>query len=282
MKSLRTVGALWLAVVLLVGCGKSDSSNKELNLNSFAAQAADTVCSAMVQCSCTDASALQDCKTAYREMVTLEASMMLLEYPGMKLDPAAAQTCLDDIRTQLSGCSAPAPGENDSFFTQSCQDMFVGAQAQGERCSWPEDCAPGLGCDRRDYTCAPRVALDGDCEFIECQDGLACTSGTCTNRAAAGEDCSTVTCQEGLSCVWVASSSRNECVAPHEPDADCSDNARCVAGLYCDLAGTQTCKALVADGGNCTSDSQCLHGSCNSYDGTCRDPGICQMMGGPR
>jgi hypothetical protein len=249
----------------------------------------------MVSCSCSDASAAQDCRIAYREMLLLQFSQLQSRYPGQKLDPAAAQTCLTDMRAELGDCAPPPPGERITVTglasarrgspVPSCDVIFVGTQTQGEMCSYTEDCAPGLACDERTYTCGPKGGAGDGCGpeagFLECQDGLFCFGSTCTVRPRAGEACVAGWCQEGLSCVYVPDTATDTCLAPHALDADCSDGAGCVAGAFCDVAGTQACTALLADGGTCTSSSQCLHAWCNPYDSTCANPGICTFLGSP-
>jgi len=278
MRTTRIAGALWLSATLLAGCSSSNSSSNDESMNALASQMASTICSAMVQCSCTDAAAQADCQAAYTEMVKYELSMMLVEHPAQMIDDAKAKTCLADVKANLSGCSAPSPGQDDGIFPQSCNEMLVGTQPQGDMCWEDQDCAPGLGCDWRDQTCAPLVAVEGDCNYVSCQEGLQCQSGTCASLPAAGAPCPYNECQDGLRCVYVSADDRNECVAPHTANADCSDGAGCVDGTYCD-SGTETCLALVPDGGDCTSWDQCLHGWCNYYEEKCADPGICGMMG---
>lgn len=244
MRSFRIVNALsLLGAILSMGCGKS-SSNDELNVRSFAAEAADIVCSAMVDCSCSDASALQDCKTAYREMITQDLSVQFIRYSSAKLDPAAAQACLDGIRAELSDCSLGTPmmtsvglasSRGVGINVASCDEMVVGAQAQGDPCGQDWDCAPALSCDQRGYTCAPRAAVEDSCEFVSCQDGLFCLMGsTCAERPGAGEVCPFGNCQDGLSCIAVGGDGPFTCLAPHAVDAVCDDGAGCVDGSYCD------------------------------------------------
>lgn len=273
------MSALSLGAILVVGCGKSSSSDQALNLESFAVQAADVWCSAMSNCSCTDASAVQDCKTAYREMITLVLSEQLAYRPSMKLDPTAAQTCLDSFQAAVSECHLPsgtsAQGTLVSrsqlpVYIPNCEEIFVGTQTESERCGDSWDCITTLACDRRTWTCAPRIAVEQSCQYVDCHAGLTCGADSiCTQIPGEGEACPTYECQEGLNCVDVAGT--YTCVAPHQLGADCTDGVGCAEGTYCDA----TCKALIADGETCGGSGQCLHGWCNSYDSKCIDPGIC-------
>jgi len=275
-------------IALLWGCGGS-SSNGQLNLESFSAGVADTVCSALVSCSCTDASALDDCKTAYGEEFLLMFSETVTVLPGVKLDPTAAATCLADLKTAVSTCpsdlylggfsvprvGATAAGLRKGSAPASCSEsaLLVGVQTEGERCGSSMECAAGLGCDSRTYTCGPLIASGASCQYVDCQEGLYCGSGElCAQTPGAGQPCPDRVCQDGLTCLPV--SDAYTCVAPHDIDASCTDGAGCVSGAYCD----STCKALLADGVACTSGSQCVNHWCNSFDSKCANPGFCSSF----
>lgn len=279
MRTLRTIAVISLGAVLLVGCGKSSSSDEPMNARSFAAGFADTVCSALATCSCTDPSAVEDCKTAYNEMISQELSWMLTGSSSWKVDPAAAKTCLADMKAMLGTCTAPPP--NADGFPESCREslLIVGTQAVDDRCNQDSDCAPGLACDWSTYTCATRVAVDGDCSNVACADGLFCAPGAvCTARPGVGEACPFGNCLDGLTCRYDSTADGNLCFAPHALSEGCSDGYACAVGTYCDRDDTVTCLALKADGETCTSWDQCLHAWCNGFDNTCADPGICWLM----
>jgi hypothetical protein len=300
MTKLRTIGCVAVgAAALLAGCGKSSSSGTEkLQLNSFVAKAADTVCSALAKCGCTDSSAVTSCKQAYVSSMTDALDMQLLAYPGQTVDPDAAQKCLDDAKAELADCSVtpgttqvatallvgvPGPGIGD---LPGCDmtTIFKPLQTAGESCSHDAECVAGLACDEGMRVCGTPAALNGDCNFVSCVDTAYCPSGgTCLARLAAGDACSPADywgkpeCGTGLECDFSLGQGHDICVAPVAIGASCSDGQPCVAGAYCD-GGTTQCTAVVADGGDCTTYYQCAHQFCNSQ-GKCADPGICSMSG---
>lgn len=275
MRTLRTVAVLSLGAVLMLGCGKSSSNKEPLNVKTLAATLASTVCSEFAKCSCTDPSAVKDCTAAYTEMLTIQFSSQVAGSQAVKVDSAKAQTCIADIKATLSTCSAPPPYVDG--FPASCDEFFVGTQTADELCDGDQDCAPGLACDRRTWTCATPVAVDGDCTgyYLSCAEGLFCNGSVCKAIPAAGQECPDEVCQDGLSCVYVTADTKWECVAPHAATESCADGAGCVDTARC-VSGT--CVALTADGGACKNWYECLHGWCNTYDWKCADPGICWMM----
>lgn len=303
--SLRALAAL-SAAALLAACGNDSSSSEQpLDLQGFAARYADTICGAYVECSCSDASARADCTTAYTEFMLLEASQMLTEYPGIKIDPAKAQTCLTDMATALKACPSPtgssmvsslaspfalssqpvARTSGTSFVdVPSCQqNLLVGTRTADQYCDSWRECGPGLACDRLTRACVTAPGIDESCESTGstgsttgCASGLYC-DGTyhCVAIPAEDDACDSAlrVCAEGTSCVQV--SGEYTCVAPHAVDDSCADGAGCVTGAYCD--GTSTCASFIPDGGDCEVGWQCAHGWCNE-DGKCADPGFCSMV----
>jgi hypothetical protein len=287
MRYLRSISCLGLtAGALLAGCGKSDSAEEQLQLNSFAARAADTVCSALARCGCSDSSAVTSCKQAYASSMTDQLAYQVLMLPGMTLDPVAAQACLDALETELSDCSLP-PAQlvgnsiGPRFDLPGCEDVFKGTQTTGERCQVDGECAAGLACDQGTRGCAPQAALDGDCTSIRCADTAWCNAGTCAARLPAGADCTvggTTACADGMGCWSSSSAGHPVCAAPVAVDGDCSEVWECVAGAYCNASNV--CQALIADGADCTDGAECEHGWCNTQ-GKCDDPGICSLMAVP-
>jgi hypothetical protein len=281
------------AAALFAGCGKSSSPAEPLQMKSFVAKAADTVCSALARCACTDSSAVTSCKQAFVSDMTDQLDYVLLQYPGQTIDPVAAQTCLDDIKAELSDCSlSPAPdsglavsdSKGSSLQVPSCDQLFKGVQASGGRCHADAECAAGLACDQITQSCATPAAVDGDCTNVSCADTAWCNAGTCTAKLAAGATCTSETdnwgydvCAAGLSCDYSSSLDHSICAAPVAIDGTCGDgNIRCVTGAYCN--DSDVCVALIADGQACSYGFQCEHAWCNAQ-GKCEDPGICSFMG---
>ena len=101
------------------------------------------------------------------------------------------------------------------------------------------DAADDLYCNRRDNTCAPRVAPEERCEFTNAcnADGM-CTGGICRRLPGPGETCLNAIpgaggfCQAGLSC----NRSTLLCGDPLEVGAACSDAAQCASGVCVDAA----------------------------------------------
>lgn len=297
MKSLRMVVLGALSALLFMGCNdKSSKKDGPLNLDTFAAAAADTVCNALVTCSCTDASALADCKTAYKEVVTVALSAGSVILPGVKLDPTAAQACLDDLKAEVQGCPSPTWWEYSPTvglkaavqaggataasrampvtLLESCMAAVVGTQTTDEHCGNPLACGAGLSCDPRTMTCAAQAAVDQSCAFVGCADGLLCDSSEiCVAIPGLDDACPDDECQRGLFC----DQADHLCKNPIALDGACAGDDQCVSGAYCDV----TCKAFLADGVACTSSSECLHGWCNdvgTMEPKCDDPGFCSVF----
>ncbi len=274
----------WMAAAALVSAGCSDSSDSsESRLREFAAAYADTFCSALVDCSCTDRAGLEDCKASYREIIFVMAAQELTYAPSRALDPTAASTCLTDLRQAVQGCPGPSAEEYGitrsglELLTQSCAGdlLFVGTQGEGDYCTSRHDCAPELDCDDLARACVPRGGVGADCSNIGCLAGLSCDgSDTCAAPPGAGAPCPDAVCGDGARCVWVEETATDTCLLPHAVDASCADGAGCVSGAYCDAG---TCRSFLADGEDCSGGGVCLHGWCN--EGTCTDPGFCAHFG---
>jgi hypothetical protein len=300
MTSLRPVAALSVAALLAACGGDSSSSEKKLDLQGFIDGYSDTMCSALVHCSCTDATALADCKAVYETYMSYTTAEMFLSHPGARLSPTAARTCLADLSTTLQACPSPTGGGSMTksvsplarasapvaaadrppvAFMQvpSCTyDLLIeGLQAVGEYCSAGEECAAGLVCDRSQHKCVAAPIADASCMTTSgCAEGLYCGSAdhVCHAIPAANAACDAAdqVCATGTTCVQV--SGTYTCVAPHAVDQDCTDDAGCAAGLYCD----STCKTLIPDGGDCDYGEQCAHAWCKSDK--CADPGFCASV----
>lgn len=300
MRGSRAVGSALIMGALLLGC-KGDEKKEEvqeLNVQSAAAEAADIMCQALVSCSCTDGSAIEDCRVAYADVFLQTISQWQVAFPGQKIDPAGARACLDEFRTMAAECRAPSfdydfgrsglkavrepePG------LQLCKDMdgfFVGTQTEGEPCNWDGECVPALACDEATRTCASRTALGGRCYEVACVEGLICSYGTCVEVPAVGEACPSYDCQDGARCVYDAETDEDRCVALPGLGEECTTPDDCVEGAFCcsdDVFCSDVidrCAALLADGADCLESSQCTSGWCNGYDSKCTDPGFCRVM----
>lgn len=182
----------------------------------------------------------------------------------------------------------------------SCVAVFQGTREQGESCSWPQQCKPGLecggdtcpgtceeiaerctvgGCADSEFCdsngeCKPRAQLGGDCfpEAFEnvCEDNSFCdldgADGTCKPLLARGDACSLASffsCANGDIC-------RNgTCDAPTPPGGDCSSSDECGLGSFCAFQSGSVCSAYLTLGSACTNaqfecgpNAQCDDGQC--------------------
>ena len=337
MTRISIIRVLSLGALLLAGCGKSSSSEATAGLKDLAARAAKVYCGAMVKCQCTDSSAANDCETAFTKSYLEYFANVVGYQPSLKVDDTAAQKCLDDAQAELESCTGlaipdgsygpsgpPMPldvgsvgssgpsGPPPSAMPASCNEIFVGTQAEGDKCN-PDngdtDCAPGLGCNSQTHLCAQQGARGADCSYTRSAEGLYCAYGyagpTCTDAIAEGNYCNgsdhygQPDCAAGLECYWKSTPYPYPPLVampyPSEGDyvcqpkvlgsgAVCDEDAPCAAGFFCDYY-SDTCKALKLDGVACGGSNECIHGWCNyaltNADGgqepACADPGICKL-----
>jgi hypothetical protein len=248
------IGSLAVLGVVLLACGGGSSGSSALDLARFDSEAADIYCAGVASCSCGDSSSVADCKTAFRDLSWFDYQG--LAYPGSKLDRAAAEKCLADMRAEMQSCSST----NASVFPESCAWVFVGTREVGDSCESSNECGPGLGCDTAQLRCAALAGAGEGCTSTSCQEGLYCNgSNECAALPVEGQLCPDGKCLTGLTCVDV--SGTDTCVAPHAVPDSCADGAGCVAGATCDKG---TCVALLDEGAECTSSAQCLYKSCLS------------------
>ncbi len=154
-------------------------------------------------------------------------------------------------------------------------------------CGADDQCATGLYCQFASGggLCRKKVSLGKPCgedqdhaqsAENECQDGLVCAGfarkplhpGVCSAPGEVSAGCTPGSdlngCAHGLNC------SNGTCVMPPGPGQSCFNGA-CLDGAYCDGAGH--CQALLADGGGCTQNEQCLGRNCDAAGtGKCVTP----------
>jgi hypothetical protein len=139
---------------------------------------------------------------------------------------------------------------------------------------WCDTSAGGAG------QCRARLGQGATCNpaYLACQPGLVCVrsgaSGACRAYVGAGGTCTPpvraydpTECGFGYACA----PSTSRCVSYPAAGESCATIPHCLNG-YCDgqtTPGAPVCKALVADGGDCTLDYQCASHSCTG--GAC-DP----------
>jgi len=179
--------------------------------------------------------------------------MMEMEWAldnGAVHDGAALNACMNGIRT-LS-CDA----DPDSI--AACNEVLSGTVANGGACSNNWQCVSGF-CNTEEVcpgTCAPRVALNGDCEsWDQCQTGLECDwdTGKCVQpapKANQGGACEWHDdCKYGLYCL-VTNFETYEGVcdpwleAGESCDGDGAMDYVCEPGLGCDYENTGNCTTI--------------------------------------
>jgi hypothetical protein len=149
-----------------------------------------------------------------------------------------------------------------------------------------ESCAVGFYCDADHYggeefgACQPKKPIGGQCKsFYECAAGLLCIdvlwldsgydriSGSCGEPGALGDSCNPEAaenqCDVGLYCEGASQTCKQR---PDDGDA-CTQEARCLYGLYCDGWQDGVCRPKKLPGEECSSDNECWYSDCSN--GTC-------------
>ena len=261
----RSLTPAWLVSALLfMSCGSDNDSTPKTPFETFAEEAADTICSAYLACNCLQQEGLAECEARLGELITLRAAFVMSEWPGMQFDQANADACLAQFSSAVATCPAQLPEMSgcdvEDFF-------FVGMQGLGEPCTDTRECTEGLGCNILTATCDPLAAAGEDCTYLDCAEGLRCDSSgnVCIALSAVDEPCiEDEHCQAGLICYAPPlGSGPTICHWPHTLGTACGDDGDCVAGAYCPSA-TKICTAALADGEDCTSEKQCASGRCDT------------------
>lgn len=203
------------------------------------------------------------CYKATRPFATYACQTFDEYYEG--LDPAACSYCQHGYGTGALGDACTPYGDGISDCAQglrcvgdlapTCIDPCAGAGV-GEDCEFAR-CADGLVCDIWDMACvAP--GKDGEpCAggLLLCEEGLTCVlegGALCRPPAGLGEPCEFVPCQEGLACELGA----GLCAEPAGAGESCAQ-IECAVGLFCDL--DQLCTPPGGDGEPCVG-GQCAEG----------------------
>jgi len=183
-------------------------------------------------------------------------------------DPAASPFITDCIDRNRLSIETGRMIIDEAVFYETCQPMLTLSTG---------DC-PGIGFFTQMFSelfetyCADvidgRVPRDGGCAgWLECEEGLCCSSGICTGCAADGMDCTANDqCGAGLRCIGRA------CAPPNGPGEICDVEdelavSDCMAGTWCD--GDQ-CSQLLESGQPCPDDNPVT-----SCKGTCNPEGLC-------
>lgn len=202
--------------------------------------------------------------------------------------PTSTMTCPQGTCT---GDAPPAPG------------------GAGATCSSSNGCAVGFYCDFTNQVCAELKAAGATCQASnECAYGLGCagttTARTCKALPKLGEACPDGVCRDAgnycnsaMQCAKIglegaACTSSQQCSSFYPcdtqamkctkaPSAGQACIGRCFdANTFCDTSSaTPTCISTKADGGTCSSNSQCQSDNCDqgsgAGSGTCSTPAAC-------
>ena len=144
------------------------------------------------------------------------------------------------------------------------------------KCTTNSNCAQGKICING-YCSAGLLANDSPCTSnSQCQSGFCDTKlfeatnnpDLCKPKKASG-----VGCEQNFECISnICDTTTYECKSAQT----CSSDSNCPQGSYCDLAGTKTCMAKLANGGACKSNNQCLSDFCDTklFEAT-NNPDLC-------
>jgi hypothetical protein len=280
------LGAGVVALLAVVGCGKSDSEGAG-DKDQFIAQ----LCAEFSDC----------CKAAGRPSDGAQCRAFYGAFtPATGYDQTAATACLEEVRA-TGGNKCEAGSSN----TPSCRKVFEssGTKQPGETCDDDSDCAPaesGESACASSFVggatvqqCQTRLVgkagsspcigtIEGSTTFFsnsdeiattgytcDVADGLACddATGACTALAAIGE-----TCSGGgfYQCVAGAYCSQGTCRGRVAVGSACTFGDDCVDGASCSQ-DSQTCVALLAAGAACTSSSDCASSNCTNQKCSAND-----------
>lgn len=189
-------------------------------------------------------------------------------------------TCPGRCVRQVSLGQRPGPGE-------SC---FDDAYAYNGRCTayatTGSSCAPTAGATSEQSCTGPDICLNGTCipyalnnrtqgmtcsDFRDCLLGLSCVSNICTAlidvNGACSPNATTPTCKLDLGCTPGGVCARDSMMG-----GPCSDDLRCVSGLYCarGLDDFGVCRLPQSNGQSCANPLQC------QSDSYCSETRICQ------
>jgi hypothetical protein len=220
-----------------------------------------------------------------------------VERSRASVDHDAAGKCTEMLREKALAQTS----EVDTVFAHfPCDQILVGAQAEGQPCLFSVECKEGLAC------VGYKIGDDGKCRkppkakeactlqpfgtiineaaaaphHPACAKGAYCDGSLCQPRIIAGKPCDkSESCAEGLACVQGKCGSRGAEAAP------CSAAADCAFGSWCDRSAgstSGTCATKRADGQTCPSDDACK-GRCDmpkGKDGRPHPPGTCAAVCG--
>lgn len=237
----------------------------------------------------------QDCKDSGFSFVDpsdVEEVTNAVNAGRITFDVAAANTCLNDLKTKLAAgrCATKFDGDLPS----SCANAFKGKVEIGNVCVTDESCGENAYCDIADTGCTGTCKahqMDGQtCVDEECLEGSSCNDGTCVKKGSVADGAS---CTEDEQCGNTSNCSEGVCTTISDATiANMGESCGlggapplCKPGLVCTdinfMTGTGTCGTPKAAGGDCYLFAECGPNlRCEGANVGTRTPGKCVAVGG--
>jgi hypothetical protein len=184
--------------------------------------------------------------------------------PCMNASECQSDYCDFSSRTCVPHCYSTADclaGQYCDFQSEQCR----AAGMDGAGCEEDDQCLSGY-CNQESQLCGTRQMPGGACKNnSDCTLDAFCNMNTCQKRIAPGGACMALdTCIAPFICIKNVCTLINLECAPAMVGEMCTFLRICADNAWCDSSDNFTCKARVAAGGMCTTDDQCLDGSCTS------------------
>jgi hypothetical protein len=193
---------------------------------------------------------------------------------GRCVQGVAGTDCMADIYSDetLSDCFSALKGKvetgGECYSLYECGAGFCDSATTG---ACPSTCPQTLG---EGESCALHFGLGCDLRA-----GLICSGGECVKPAGLKQPCvDNNGCQTGLICTTTGEGTPSLCRPLHKRDGQCSSDATCAPGLYCngdDEGGV--CKPRITEGGACGAGSYTIDAALRGVQ--CADGLVCRGAG---
>lgn len=229
------------------------------------------------------------CKALYTGLLSqFEASV---NSGKTKYDANAAGTCLNAIKQSTQSCDLDTS-------SPACDQVFQGTVPEGGACDNESECNAPAGastdCDNGVCVVELRGKVGDACKWTCTEEGssTSCSGGSGTDTGARcytndGLYCDSDSgqCQAQIAvggtgcgfddeaCATGAYCQSDKCEAHKKVGEACTGFNQCVAGAYCDSAGSGNCAAKKPAGADCTDFDEC-EGSCDAGKCTADDSGL--------
>ncbi len=229
MTKYRLSRAAALALLMTAGCSGGGSSTP-ITVSNFCEQKAEAECQVVSQC----APITMDACTTARKSICMAFATQATSDPKRVFTPANISDCIGKIKAAY-GNNAPITPTTLATIDRACNYVFQGAgKALTDSCTTRYDCAGSTS------------------GSVICDKGLCATQTTISANQPCGnpgEVCATNNyCAKNSGGVFV-------CMAAGQAAATCDATTPCAQNLRC---GSGTCTTLVAAGGACTADGDCV------------------------